>query len=209
MPDPYHTLTNITNSPYLALDPSISGQYHPVQMINKVATDFFEPFHNPSMFCLMSWFYRPLITKSITELNTLVRDVILAPNFDTQDLVGFDTAKEHKIMDFYQVNSLDGLTLFSFNNTWLEGSIEIPLPCDGFNFPSKANAPNFTVKSHYHKIMEVLKAALAEQSAKKFHIFPFKAYWKLSPDEFEEQIYSEIFMGDSWNTEFERIFNDV
>ena len=81
----------------------------------------------------MSWFYRPLITKSITELNTLVQDIILAPDFDAQDLVGFDAAKEHKIIDFYQVNSLDGPTLFSFNDTWLEGSIEIPLPCTKFH----------------------------------------------------------------------------
>ena len=136
--------------------------------INKVATDIFKPFHNPSMFCLMSWFYWPLITKSITELNTLVQDIILAPDFDAQDLVGFDTAKEHKIMDAYQVNSLDGPTLFSFNDTWLEGSMEIPLSCDGFNFPSEAKAPNFTVKFHYCKIMEVLKAALAEQVLKSF-----------------------------------------
>ena len=139
-------------------------------MINKVATNFLEPFHNPSTFRLMSWFYWPLITKSITELNTLVQDVILAPDFDAQELVGFDAAKEHKIMDFYQVNSLDGPTPFSFNDTWLEGSIEIPLPCDGVNFPSEADAPNFTVKFHYRKIMEVLKAALTEQSVTFSHL---------------------------------------
>ena len=79
-------------------------------MINKVATDFFEPFHNPSTFRLMSWFSRPSITKSITELNTLVRVIILAPDFDAQDLVGFDAAKEHKIMDFWWMMSLSMLS---------------------------------------------------------------------------------------------------
>ena len=57
--------------------------------------------------------------------------------------------------------------------------------------------------------MEVLKAALTEQAAEKFHTFPFKAYWQPSPDDFEERIYSEIFTGDSWNAEFEKIFNTV
>ena len=157
----------------------------------------------------MTWFYRPSITKSITELNTLVKDVILAPDFNANDLVGFDAAKEHKVMDGYQVKSSDGPTPFSFNDTWSEGSVEIPLPCDGFKFSSEAKAPKFAVKFHYHKIMEVLKAALAEQAAEKFHTFPFKAYWQPSPDDFEERIYSEIFTGDSWNAEFEKIFNTV
>ena len=82
-PDLYHTLCDVSDSPYLALDPSGSGPYHPVQslqMVKKVATDsrswFFEPFRNPSTFRLMTWFYRPSITKSITKLNTLVKDVI-------------------------------------------------------------------------------------------------------------------------------------
>jgi hypothetical protein len=206
-PDLYHTLTDVTDAPYLTLDPSNSGQYHPVQMVEKVATVFFEPFRNPSIFRLMSWFYRPSITKSITELNSLVKEVILAPDFKADDLVGFDATKEHKVMDAYQVKSLDGPTPFSFNDTWLEGSVEIPLPCDGFKFLSEAEAPRFMVKFHYRKIMEVIKAALAEQAAEKFHTFPFKAYWKPSPDEPEERIYSEIFTGDSWNAEFEKIFN--
>jgi hypothetical protein len=205
-PDLSHTLTDVTDTPYLAPDPSSSRPNHQVQI---VATEFFEPFRNPSTFRLMSWFYRPSITKSITELNTLVKEVILAPDFKADDLVGFDAVKEHKVMDAYQVKSLDGPTPFSFNDTWLEGSVEIPLPCDGFKFSSEAEAPIFTVKFHYRKIMEVLKAALAEQAAEKFHTFPFKAYWKPSPDESEERIYSEIFTGDSWNAEFEKIFNTV
>ena len=210
-PDLYHNLTDITDSPYLALDPSSSGRYHPMQMIKKgfTGTEFFEPFRNASTFRLMSWFYRPSITKSITELNTLVEDVILAPDFNPQDLIGFNAVKENKVMDAYQVKSLDGPTPFSFNDTWLEGSVEIPLPCDGFNFASEAEAPKFTVKFHYRKIVEVLKAALAEQCAEKFHTFPFKVYWKPSPDEFDERIYSEIFTGDSWNSEFEKLFNSV
>jgi hypothetical protein len=207
-PDLYHTLTNVTDSPYLALDPSSSvpnsRPYHPAAPVQ--TTKFFEPFPNPSTFRLMTWFYRPSITKSITELNTLVKDVILAPDFNPEDLIGFDATKEHRLMDAYQVKSLDGPTPFSFNDSWLEGSVEIPLPCDGFKFSSEAEAPKFAVKFHYRKIMEVLKAALAEQVAETFHTFPFKAYWKPSPDEFEERIYSEIFTGDFWNAEFERIF---
>ena len=193
-PDLFYTLTDISDSPYLPV-------------VKNSATQFFEPFRNASIFRLMTWFYRPSITKSITELNTLVKDVILAPDFNADDLVGFDATKEHKTMDIYRIKSLDGPTPFSFNDTWLQGSVEIPLPCDGFSFSSEDDAPKFMVKFHYRKIMEVLKAALAEQRAEKFHTFPFKAYWKPSPDEFEERIYSEIFTGDSWNEEFENIYN--
>ena len=208
-PDLYHSLIDITDSPYLALDPSNPGPHCLANIITLTGTKFFEPFPNPSTFRLMSWFYRPSITKSITELNTLVQDVILAPDFNSQDLVGFNAAKGNKLMDAYQVKSPDGPTPFSFNDTWLEGSVEIPLPCDGFKFSSEADAPTFTVKFRYRKIMEVLKAAHAEKAADKFHTFPFKAYWKPSPDAPEERIYSEIFTGDSWNAEFMNIINNV
>ncbi len=45
--------------------------------------------------------HQPSIRKSITELNTLVRKVILAPNFNPEDLVGFDAAKENAQMVEY------------------------------------------------------------------------------------------------------------
>jgi hypothetical protein len=113
----------------------------------------------------MSWFYRPSIVKSIGELNTLVKEVILAQDFKPEDLIGFDAAKENKRMDEYRVDKTsDTPTPFSFDDSWIKGSVEISLPCDGFEC-SESAAPKFRVEFYYRKILEVIQAALAEPAA--------------------------------------------
>jgi hypothetical protein len=154
----------------------------------------------------MDWFYRPSMTKSIAEVNALVKTVILAPDFNPEDLVGFDAAKENVRMDNYRTDPSDSPTPFSYEDGWLKGSVDIPLPCDGFKFPSEAVAPTFSVEFHYRKITQVIQSALAEQRAEGFHTFPFKAFWQPSPNEPDERIYSEIYTGDAWNAEYEKIF---
>jgi hypothetical protein len=65
-------------------------------------TTFFAPFQNPSIYRLMSWFYGSSNTKSIKELNFLVKGVILAPDFKPEHFIGFSTTKEQALMDAYQ-----------------------------------------------------------------------------------------------------------
>jgi hypothetical protein len=209
----------VADSPYLALDPSYgssSGHYHSIRSIfgntaqNLAATskEFFKPFRNASVVHLMNWFYRPSITKSVTELNVLVKDVIMDPSFSPEHFIGFDAAKENTLMDNYresQQETADDPTPFSFDDKWLKGFVEIPLPCDGVKFSSEDDAPKFKVEFHYRKIIRVIQSALAEPRAEIFHTFPFKAYWKPSPGVPKERVYSEIYTGDFWNAEYEKI----
>jgi hypothetical protein len=39
-------------------------------------------------------------------------------------------------------------------------------------------------------------------------MFPFKAFWKPSPDKPPEQIYSELYTGDSWNQEYDNLLSE-
>ena len=96
-------------------------------------------------------------------------------------------------------------THFSFDDKWTKSSVEIPVPCDGFCFPSEAEAPKFKVDVHHRKLTDVIKAAYSEPAAQRFHTFPFRAYWKPSETEPEERIYSESFTGDAWNNKYEKI----
>ena len=165
----------------------------------------FGPFWNVSTYRLMDWFYRPSLTKSISELSALVRGVILAPDFNAEDLVGFDAVKEHARMDKYREPRTDDPTPFSYDDGWLKGSIDLPLPCTGFKYLMEADAPKYKVEFHYRKITQVIQSALAQLHAEKFHMFPFKAYWQASPDVPEERVYSEIYTGDFWNVEYQTI----
>lgn len=219
-PDEHYSISNVSESPYLALDLSESSQPRttshfasPLQKFCSASTSesesatqtLFTPFHNMSIFRLMSWFYSSSHVKSLSELNSLVKDVLLAPDFKTEDLVGFDAKKEHKVMDSYQEVSTDGLSSFTLDDSWIKGLIKIPLPCDGIK-QSEAEAPTFVVEVYYRKLLDVIKTALAEPSAEQFHFFPFKASWQPGPDEAEERIYTEVYTGDRWNEEYNKIY---
>jgi hypothetical protein len=223
-PDENYNLSDVTDSPHMAFDnPSSSapasylsstidrlreGATAAANAATNTATTFFAPFRNPSIYRLMAWFYSSSNTKSITELNSLVNDVILAPDFKPEDFIGFSTTKEQAVMDAHQEASSgpnEKSSPFEFDDTWIKGTVEISLPCDGFAFESEDEAPKFVVEVYYRKLIEVIKSALSEPIAEKFHTFPFRAFWKAAPDEPEERIYSEIFTGEYWNTEYEKL----
>lgn len=214
-PDEHYSLMDVVESPYLALDPSDSQPRttphfaSPLQKfcsVDGTSAVNYSPFRNMSIFRIMTWFYDSSGVKSLSELNSLVKHVILAPDFKTEDFIGFDAKKENKVMDSYQCSSTEE-SPFAFDDSWIKGSVEIPLPCDGVQ-QSEAEAPRFVVEVHYRKLLDVIKAALSEPSAEQFHTFPFKAFWQPgpSPDEAEERIYSEIYTGDRWNEEYAKKF---
>ena len=89
---------------------------------------------------------------------------------------------------------------------WIEKSVFLSLPCDKIKHASEADAPKFEVKGLYHRrIVDVIRSALTEPAAQKFHLFPFREYWKPSPDEPTERIYSEAFTSDYFLEQYEKI----
>jgi hypothetical protein len=155
----------------------------------------------------MMWFYSLSNTKSHAELDCLVNDVLLHPEFSKDDLVGFHAAKETKRMDDHrhQINP-NVSDSSSFKDQWIESSVFISLPCDKVMHASEEDAPKFEVRGLYYcKITEVIKSALSEPAAEKFHLFPFKSYWKPGPDEPKERIYSEAYTADYFLQQHKKI----
>ena len=127
----------------------------------------------------MQWFYDSSLMKSLGTLNNLVHQVLLAPDFNTDELTGFDAAKEAKRLDNFVPSAPEEGSSMSkqLNDGWIETSIPIHLPCEGISHISDAAAPVFHVKGFlYRKPLEVLKAAYQEHSAAQFHIYPFEEY---------------------------------
>lgn len=167
------------------------------------------PFPNASTLHLMSWFYSSSNTKSHAELDRLVNEVILAPDFLPGDLLGFRAAKEASQMDKYLASRSQNGTLPSTlsRDEWIETPVFISLPCDGIKHTSEADAPKYEVKGLHHRpIVGVIRSALAEPAAQKFHLFPFREYWKPSPDEPTERVYSEAFTSDYFLEQYEKIW---
>jgi len=60
---------------------------------------FYAPYKSPSVYQLMCWFLSGSQTTSLANLNSLVANVINAPDFNALDFVGFSAAKELKRLD--------------------------------------------------------------------------------------------------------------
>ena len=165
---------------------------------------YFAPFLNATTYCLMSWFYNSSSTKSLADLDRLVNDVILAEDFNQDDLRDFNASYEGRRMDKAQA-SLESLQL-SAADGWCEASLEIPVPCEKVKFSSEADAPKFMVQGlYYRKFTEVIKSAYEEVSAQSFHTQPFKLFWQLDRDQPPKHIISELYTADAMLAKDEKI----
>ena len=90
------TITPDSCSPYLALNTStqspISTPPLSPRKSDNIEQDWFAPFKNPSTYRLMEWFNNSSATKSMTQLESLVHDVLQAPtSLTTPGLKGQST----------------------------------------------------------------------------------------------------------------------
>jgi len=147
---------------------------------NPDITPSYLPFKNMSIFHLMQWFYDSSLTKSLGTLNDLVYKVLLAPDFDTKDLTGFNAAKEAKRLDD---DKNDTGPANSIKDGWTKTTVPISVPCDKISYSSDADAPIFHIKGlQYCKLLEVTKATYNEPSTEQLHISPYEDYWQPMPE---------------------------
>ena len=136
-------------------------------------------------------------------LNNLIHKVLLAPDFDTKDLTGFDAAKEARWL-YDNKNATTPAT--SIKDGWTETTVPISVPCNKVLHPSDADAPVFHVKGlMYCKLLEVIKAAYEDTSAEQLHISPYQEYWQSTPESTPECIYSELYNTNAYIQEHEKI----
>jgi hypothetical protein len=156
-------------------------------------------------FHLVNWFYTGSNTKTLTELDRLVHDVILHPEFKQEELIGFRAAREAQLLDNIKDKAL-AESLFSSASGWHETSVNLSVPFERVKNLSEDKAPKFEVrKLHYRRIVEVVKAALSESDTESFHFFPFKTYWQPDEDSEPQRIYTELYNSNAFLDEHERI----
>ncbi|KAF8193727.1 hypothetical protein BJ912DRAFT_901526 [Pholiota molesta] len=124
---------------------------------------------------LMGWLYNGCNTKSFTDLNNLVHNVLLNPTFHLEDLTGFDAAKEARNLDQYRQSPR---SVLGSEDGWIETSVPITLPpVDRGSHGPESNALQYDVQGlFYRKPLEVIKAAFMEDSATQFHLSPFEDF---------------------------------
>ncbi|EGO24774.1 hypothetical protein SERLADRAFT_370017 [Serpula lacrymans var. lacrymans S7.9] len=64
---------------------------------------------------------------------------------------------------------------------------------------SSTKVENFKVSGlHYCSLVEIIKEVFCGPLAKKFHLFPFKHYFKASDRAPEERVFNEVYTSDAW-----------
>jgi hypothetical protein len=151
----------------------------------------------------MRWFYNASTTKSLGDLDRLVHDVLLAPDFRLEDLDGFRAKREAERLDTYRD---EPESPFTGNDGWIETSVKISLPCEKVCHTSESMAPVYEVQGlYYRQPLEVIKAAFRETTAETFHLSPFEEYWQASPDSPPERLYSEMYNSDTYIKEHDHV----
>ncbi len=158
------------------------------------------PFANISILRCMRWLYTGSNQKTPEELNRLVRDVFMAPEYRREDLVGFDARRENKRLDEYVATS----DAFAAADGWRQASVFIRLPKEGHAYASEQDAPQFEVKNIFlRSFREVITAAYKDKSVNRFHWFPFRWLWQRksptpeTPPPPPERLISETYNSDA------------
>lgn len=161
------------------------------------------PFENTSILRLMNWFHNNATSKTLNDLDTLVHEVILAPDFNINHFINFRGSRESERLDKF---CEEPESPFSGDSSWIETSLNISVPCEKVPHASESDTPVFKVENlFYCRPLEVIKAAYREVAAEHFHTTPYKEYWQPSPDSPREHIYSELYNSDAYIQEHEHI----
>ncbi|TFY50110.1 hypothetical protein EVJ58_g11182, partial [Rhodofomes roseus] len=107
--------------------------------------NWFFPFLNPSSFLLMEWAHTGSNMKSNAEVQRLVDEVILAKEFNCDDLRGFKIARETARLDALDVAN-DSLQTV---DGWRRVSISLSVPKERTKYASEADAPQFVIDNVY------------------------------------------------------------
>src|SRR6267378_6590057 len=153
------------------------------------------PVHrNQSVKLLMNWKDSGPSTKSDSEVNHLVDEVLLDPNFKLEDLRGFRAAWENRRTDTADENS-------PFLDSFHMATVEIDVPSGSKDVPpAKFSIPGL----RYRKIPAVIRAMFASPLASKFHLSPFKLFHK-APSGEEECVFCEVYDSDAFIEENDQI----
>jgi hypothetical protein len=177
------------------------------ELTSNAHKNVFAPFLNATVFRLMSWFYSGSSAKSIAELQSLVNDVLLAPDFKVSDLKDFNAPRELRRLDHKEADSesTSESVRLQNQNGWQESTVKIKLP-DEKVCQQEADAPVLEVPGVFHRsLIEIITTALQDDSAKSFHYTPFSQFWRATPESPPERIYSEIYNSDAFIEEDKKI----
>jgi len=148
------------------------------------------PLPNMTIYRLISWMNSGSNQKSETEVTRLVKEVILADDFDIKHLEDFSVRKSLRELD----NNPRGRKI-EFPDDWIQANVTIKIPTKS----KEDDAIPFSVPGlHFRPLIEVIRSAFTDIQASAFHLSPFKRLWKNPLNNRQERIFDELYTSDSW-----------
>ncbi|KAK0191504.1 hypothetical protein F5146DRAFT_957392, partial [Armillaria mellea] len=192
-PEDSKTLAHLCDAPTFAIanDPSttmaplsVYGQHtssaSSFQSDVHANSPWFTPFLNATICRLMTRFYSST-TKTVEDLNRLVHDVILAPDFKM-----FNANSEAKRLDKTDLPFLEA-------DGWREDVVTLKLPQTGACHLSEGEAPSLNIPGIWHRsLFDVITTAFQGPSALDFHLKGFVQMWE-RPDGVSERVFGEAY----------------
>ncbi|KAF8143601.1 hypothetical protein K438DRAFT_1993739 [Mycena galopus ATCC 62051] len=150
-----------------------------------------------SISLLMEWQNNGNTHKSDGEMNSLVHDVLLHPDFKVEDLKGFHAGRANKTAD--EAAKAASPLLQDFEST----AVDIEVPSGTKDQPAKT----FSVPGlHFRKLTTVIKAAFQSPLSAHFHFSPFKLFKAgATPDDEPTRVLSEVYNSDAFIDEHDKI----
>ncbi|CDO76810.1 hypothetical protein BN946_scf185033.g7 [Trametes cinnabarina] len=146
------------------------------------------PYPNMSTYLLGTWYWNTSRTKSTSDRNDLVSNVILHKEFVPHDLRHVNWAKIDKEL------ANGSRTIFPTTDGWHHADVTISVP-----FAKDSPPRNFTVSGLvYRPLEEVVKAVCESHISARFHYRPFRLLWQPhtsapEPLPAEQEVYGELY----------------
>ncbi|KIK14293.1 hypothetical protein PISMIDRAFT_17380 [Pisolithus microcarpus 441] len=152
-----------------------------------------------SIWRLMAWQLMGNGEKSCAETTRLVHDVLLAEDFNLEDISGFNAETAIRSMDRSEVTLASESKSISEQDGW-KTDVNIDIQVPSREKCSEGNGRVFTVHGlAYRPLVSVIRAAFMEAVSKRFHLTPFKRVWKSPVTGKEQRLYDELYTSDIWN----------
>lgn len=150
---------------------------------------------NQSISMIHEWQNTGSSSKSDQELNRLVKEVLLHPEFCLNDLSRFNAQQENRHADEADKQSPH---LDSFQ----ESSIKIEVPSGDKDVPSRI----FQVPGLMHrKLTAIIRAAFAEPLSENFHLSPYRLYHTSPTLAQPERVFSEVYDSNMFIEEHDKV----
>jgi hypothetical protein len=146
----------------------------------------------------------------VEALDSLIKDVILQPDFSVEHLHGFKAAQELKLLDSgsndsispssltFPIESPDSLP-FNPMDGWKESVVKIPLSCSGHKFASESHMPTIAVSGIWHcDLVALIKEVYEGPQFYNVHLKGFTQMWKPLENEPPESVHWEAYTSDVW-----------